>query len=184
MEEKINNPVEKEEKLEEKNLKNEIHLENFNSPDSREKEKESTEALENELFLSDTELRNIPVSNKKTQIVYKMITLFIFLGVTILAYSFEISVGVACFGLEGLEGLALIILLPILMIVPAAAAILYVIPAIMSIVGFGLSFKKTRKGQKRGGKIFFSILFALCIVFEAVLALLTVLFFFLIQNAY
>ncbi len=126
-----------------------------------------------QLLNKEEEVTAVPVK-KKRQIALKILTVLAYLAVTATAVSFEISFIIESALLLakpeiGLEGLAFIILIPALIIVPIASLILYIIPFVMSLIGFGVSFKKTKKGAKRKGRVFFGILIALTIISEVII---------------
>jgi hypothetical protein len=115
----------------------------------------------------------------KKQIALKIISTLLYLAITIAALVFEISFVTESVSLLltpdlGLEGLAFIILIPALIIVPIASLILYIVPFIMSAVGFGVSFKRTKSGAKRKGKVYFGILIALTVITEVILIIASV----------
>lgn len=115
----------------------------------------------------------------KKQIALKIISTLLYLIITIAALVFEISFVTESVSLLltpdlGLEGLAFIILIPALIIVPIASLILYIVPFIMSAVGFGVSFKRAKNGAKRKGKVYFGILIALTVITEVILIIASV----------
>ncbi len=119
----------------------------------------------------------------KKRIALKTVTTVFYSFITILAFSLNIillidtinALNTVTEGWEGLGkaiGLAVIIYLTI--IVGAVGVVLYQLPACLSLIGLCTSFKRTKRGEIRGGKIYFSVLFALSVVSEILLALITV----------
>lgn len=119
----------------------------------------------------------------KKRIPLKVISTVFYSIITIAAFAFNILLLVEAIattntvteGWDGLGkaiGLAVIIYLTI--IVGAVGVILYQIPTCLSIVGLCTSFKKTKRGEIRDGKIYFSVLFAITVISQILLAAITV----------
>ncbi len=120
---------------------------------------------------------------RKKRIPLKVISTVLYSIITVVAFAFNVwlfveaiaTVNTVTEGWDGLGkaiGLAVIIYLTI--IVGAVGVILYQIPSCLSLVGLCTSFKKTKRGEIRGGKIYFSVLFALTVVSEILLAAISI----------
>ena len=102
---------------------------------------------------------------------YSLITACVFVFDTLLIFDTVKTLTTPVEGWDGLGkaiGLALIIIMS--MISGAVALVLYQIPIIMSIVGFGTSFSKKKK---RGGRIYFSVLFAITVISKIIAVLIS-----------
>ena len=119
----------------------------------------------------------------KKRIPLKVISTVFYSIITIAAFAFNVLLLVEAIattntvteGWDGLGkaiGLAVIIYLTI--IVGIVGVVLYQLPSCLSIVGLCTSFKKTKRGEIRGGKIYFSVLFAITVLSEILLAAITV----------
>ena len=116
---------------------------------------------------------------KKKQIALKVIATFFYSLITSVVFIFDIlliidTVRTITTPVEGWDGLgkalALAIVIICAIISGAVSLVLYQIPCVLSIVGFGTSFSKKKK---RGGKIYFSILFVLTVISEIIAALIS-----------
>lgn len=119
----------------------------------------------------------------KKRIPLKVISTVFYSIITIAAFAFNVLLLVEAIattntvteGWDGLGkaiGLAVIIYLTI--IVGIVGVVLYQLPSCLSIVGLCTSFKKTKRGEIRGGKIYFSVLLAITVLSEILLAAITV----------
>ncbi len=119
----------------------------------------------------------------KKRIPLKVISTVFYSIITIAAFAFNVLLLIEAIattntvteGWDGLGkaiGLAVIIYLTI--IVGIVGVVLYQLPSCLSIVGLCTSFKKTKRGEIRGGKIYFSVLFAITVLSEILLAAITV----------
>ena len=130
-----------------------------------------------EMVKQDTIIEEEP--KKKRQIALKIISTLFYLIITAVSYVFEASFAIEAITLLskpelGPEGFAFIIILPALIAIPIFALVLYLIPFILSIVGFSVSFKRTKNGAQRQGKIYFPVQAAFVVISEAILVILSV----------
>ena len=157
-----------------------VSLEKENSTlGEKEKEIKTVTLEEAEALTYDSFEEEEQKPKKKRQIALKIIATLLYLAITIAAVIFETTFVWETISLLskpelGLEGIAFIIIIPILIIIPIAAFVLYLIPFIMSVIGFGVSFKKTKKGAKRCGKIYFPALAFITALSEFALVFATV----------
>ena len=119
-----------------------------------------------------------PIPKTKKQIALKVIATFFSSLITILAYTLNVlfifdTAKTFSEGVEGWEGLGVAIVMIVSLAAATVALILYQIPVILSIIGFGVSFGGKKKNIKRQGKIYFSVLFFVTILCEIILAIMT-----------
>ena len=138
----------------------------------------------NDVLTDENDELSLTVQQKiKKRIPLKVISTVFYSIITIVAFAFNVWLLVEAItttntvteGWDGLGkaiGLAVIIYLTI--IVGAVGVILYQIPTCLSIVGLCTSFKKTKRGEIRGGKIYFSVLFAITVISQILLAAISV----------
>lgn len=138
----------------------------------------------NEAIIDEAEISAQNTQPKiKKRIALKAVTTVFYSFITVIAFSLNIillidtvnAINTVTEGWEGLGkgiGLALIIIFTV--IVGGVGVVLYQIPSCLSLVGLCTAFKKTRQGEIRGGKAFFSVLFALTVFSEILLALTSV----------
>lgn len=116
---------------------------------------------------------------KGRQIALKILSTISYLAITVVALMFEAwaivdSIDILTMEDPGMSGLAFIILIPVLIIVPIASFILYLIPFIMSLVGFIKAFKKSSKKTRITGKLWFGALTILTVASEIALIIASV----------
>lgn len=138
----------------------------------------------NDVLTDENDELSLTVQQKiKKRIPLKVISTVFYSIITIAAFAFNVWLLVEAIattntvteGWDGLGkaiGLAVIIYLTI--IVGAVGVILYQIPTCLSIVGLCTSFKKTKRGEIRGGKIYFSVLFAITVISQILLAAISI----------
>ena len=135
-------------------------------------DKKQEKAMENSVEFENAQ-EALTVAKPKKQLALKIVTAVLYALITIAAITFDAIFIPECFGLTGWEGLALIVLIPMLIIIPAAAAVLYLIPLTTSVVGLILSGKK-KSGKVRKGRIFFGVFIGVIILSAILVAIASV----------
>ena len=140
------------------------------------------EKIENEANEVENVVATASKSPKiKKRIALKTVTATFYSVITIFAFGLNIWLLIDAISLsntvtEGWDGLGkaigLAVLIYLAVIVGVSALVLYQLPFILSLTGLITSFK-TKGGTIRKGKIFFSVLLALTVISEVLIAILS-----------
>ena len=140
---------------------------------------EKIETNEAEILASNSPA---PATKVKKRTAIKAVAATFYSVITLLAFGLNIGLLVDAIklsntvteGWDGLgKGIGLALIIIFTAIVGGAAVVLYQIPFLLSLTGFITSFK-TKNGTVRKGRIFCSVLLALTVISEFLIAILSV----------